>query len=213
MTAYLLGCPFGDLVPKIDAGHLLAAGHDRLHVMLHQEHGDTPIPDPLDSVHGLLGLGRVHAAHRLVEQYHLGFGSQGVGYSQGTLMAVGHIPGDLILLVGDPHAVQQGEGLLLDLFFSTARAGVPEILLEESQPRVEMTRHDHILQGGHLSEQSGQLKRPSQSSLGHQMGRQVRNILTSEEDPSLCGPEESGDQISPTFSMLPYGMTTLRIKF
>ncbi len=90
------------------------------------------VADFVDEVGQLLGLLRIHAGGRLVQQQQLGLGGQGPGDLQPALKAVGQRAGHLVLQVEQTLLLQQGHGLLphpLLLAAVEAKGGGEDVLL------------------------------------------------------------------------------------
>jgi hypothetical protein len=81
----------------------VADPHDDAHVVLDQEDGQVQLGlDPAEEGHHGGRLGRVHSGSRLVEQQQLRFGRQRPGDLEAPLVAVGEVPGELIVPAGRP---------------------------------------------------------------------------------------------------------------
>ncbi len=61
------GSSLRDLLPVIQDHDAIRDPHDDLHIVLHQEHGDTTAPDLVDGAREPLGLGGCEAGRWLVE--------------------------------------------------------------------------------------------------------------------------------------------------
>ena len=87
----------GDLRAVLEHGDALGHAHDDLHVVLDQEHRHVPlVADAVDERDEVVGLLRVHAGRRLVEQQQLRAQGQRAGHLEPALVAVREVLRELV---------------------------------------------------------------------------------------------------------------------
>ena len=102
--AHLGGLALGDLLAVVEHGDVLGDAHDDLHVVLDQHDRDAALVAQLvHELRELVGLLRVHAGRRLVEQQQLRVGGQRAGDLDPPLVAVGEVDrGPVVMALGQP---------------------------------------------------------------------------------------------------------------
>ena len=92
------GRALGDLLAVVEHGDVLGDAHDDLHVVLDQHDRDAALVAQLAHERGeLIGLLRVHAGRRLVEQQQLRVRGQRPGDLHPPLIAVGEVDREAVV--------------------------------------------------------------------------------------------------------------------
>src|SRR5688572_12132710 len=115
VVADLRRLALGDLLAVVEHRDLLGHSHDHLHVVLDEEDGDLLlVAQPPHELRELLGLLRVHAGRRLVEQQQLRVRRERAGDLHPALVAVRQERrGVVVAPLGHPDVVEQFPGLRL----------------------------------------------------------------------------------------------------
>src|SRR5437867_10759660 len=165
--ADFLRLPFGDLFAVIQDNDPLGDAHDDLHVVLDQQHSDALGADPLHQFHEFALFLRVGARRRLVQQEQFRIVGQSSRNLQPPLRAVGKIAGVVVGLLPDADEIEQlvrpfGDPRLLSLRLRRLEERIPELGMH-----AWVLPDPHVVQGGHVREQSDLLKGASDAQVGN----------------------------------------------
>src|SRR3989304_421040 len=156
--------PLGDLLPVVQDEDRLAEPHDDLHVVLDDQNGLALVPAARDGRQELVQERPVHAGGGLVQPEQRRTPHQHADELQELLLAVGEVPGVLMLEPVEGHEPEQ---------FLGSPAGYVERPLSHDQ---------EILQGGELWEDPDDLEGAPDAAAGHLVGLQAVDARTLEAD-------------------------------
>ena len=147
--------PLGDLLAEIQHGDRLRDAHDHAHLVLDEQDGDSQlVAQPMDEVGHGLGLARIHAGGRLVEEQQVRLAGERPGDLQAALIAIGQVLGQQVALPLQTAEPQQPAGLSDGIGLFLHRAPVAQDGAD--QPRLEVGVHadQDVLHGRHVLEQA-----------------------------------------------------------
>jgi hypothetical protein len=98
--------PFCKESPAVQHKNTMRDSHDELHVVLDQYDRDTLLGDAADQPVDFLGLDRVAAGRRLVQQQYARFGGQRACYLEPLASALRKVAGQHIRLVAKTDLIQ-----------------------------------------------------------------------------------------------------------
>ena len=124
VRAHRRGLALGDLLAVVEDRDVLGDAHDHLHVVLDEQDRQLAlVAQPAHELGEPLGLLRVHAGGRLVEQQQLRVRRERAGDLHAALVAVGEVDRELVVARGlSPTYSSISRGLLADLALLAARA-------------------------------------------------------------------------------------------
>ena len=190
------GRALGDPLAVVEHGDALADAHDDAHLVLDEQDGDAQVvAEPSDETGHLVGLGRVHAGGRLVEQQEAWAGAQGPGDLQATLVAVGHVAGEHVVCALEPHVFEQTARLLERLLLLRSLRTRAQDRLEPGGLEVLVLAHEHVLGRGHAAEEADVLVGSRQAQPGDLVRAQLVDLGAVEGDAALVDLVEAGDAV------------------
>ena len=190
------GSAVGDGLAAIHHVDLLARGHDHLHVVLDEHHGEVEaVAQRADLLLEHLGLGAVEPRGRLVEEQHLGIEHERAGDLEAALVAVGERRRALVGVVVELEELQQVEGLAAHRGLVVGVAPRAHDGVEERRAGHAVARHEHVLEHRHLPEEPDVLERARDAEVGDLPRREAVDALAAERDGALRRRVHAGDAV------------------
>jgi len=152
----------------------IAQREDEPHVVLDDDDRQPTLPDLDDQFLDRARLLRVHPGRGLVEQQHRGLGGERPCDLEPALVPIGHRAGQVVGRPGQPDLGQQVEGDLAGLTLLAAVAGAAPDRRQRLGLRAAVPADHHVLQRGHVAEESDVLEGAGDPGLDHRhrLGRQ-----------------------------------------
>src|SRR5215207_3277050 len=190
-----LGWRTFDQGPSLDqTQHAVAEIEDEPHVVLDNDNPKTKIADSEDQLLGLPSLLRIHSRGRLIQQKHLGIGTERAGNLKSPLIAVGQVPRQVIGRVAEPDEVEQLLGTCCGRRLIAAKLRSADDRGQWSGSGPAIATNHHILERGHVAKQPDVLERsrhPCNSNLAR-LGWQQRAL---EDYAPGCRKVEAGQAV------------------
>src|SRR5258706_3973682 len=183
----------GDDLAVIDHDHAVDDRHQLLQLVLDHQHrrafrmqpAEAPaLVQPTDGAGEEVGLGRVQAAERLVEQQQLGLGGDGARDLEALEIALRERRGRLERHIGDADELERVHRFRLDALHPLAAA---------PRARRHQRHHDvgddrQVAEGAHVLEGAGN------AAVDDVPGREPGDVLAVEDDAPGVGAQDLGDQ-------------------
>ena len=165
-----------------------------VHVVLHEEHGASFVPQRLHVLEERLLQGGVHSCHRLVQHHHLGLGHQGASHLEQLALPAGERAGEVLPLGIEQEARQQGVCPLGDVVL----LGPPQEREHRAQQGLALLSRGagaHVLHDGQPGQDLGELEGPHHAAPRHPVGRNALQAAAVERPLAVVGRVEAGEQV------------------
>ena len=170
--------------------------HHHFHIVLDQQDRDAQIvAHALDQRHRVCCFQRVHAGSRLVQEHELRIGRQSPCNLQSPLKSVGKVLGERLAFAAQSNIRQQllsalvRLGLLLHHRPQSQQCAVP------SRFQAAVHADQHILESGHVAEETDILEGPSQPQRSGAIGTQAADLLAIEQHLTRRRSVKAGDHV------------------
>ena len=187
---------FGDLAAAVEHHHVVGDVHHDAHVVLDQHDGDAALlVDVQDVARHVLLLVLVHAAHRLVEQQHLGLQRQRAPQLHALPEAVGERGGRLLAQVLQLQELDDllAGGAMADLL--ALRQAPIEHAAEHARAHAHVAAEHQVVEHGEAAEQGDVLERARHAERRDLARRPARDVAALEHDAAGIRLVEAGDHV------------------
>ncbi len=191
MARDLVGRALGDLAAEVEHRNPLRNARHQGHVVLDEHHGGSLAVELLDHGRERIGLLRVKAGRRLVEQKQARLGRERAGDFEQALLAIGEQVGFLLGLGRETDESEQLSRLGAHVGFLASEPGEPQERRRHAAFARQVEADLDVLSDGHALEELHELERAHQALRGDLVLPHPRDVLAGKFDRACRGREEA----------------------